>query len=97
MLIQSHCRVGTRRFCFQVAMASWFVDSPVIDTLAKGLDILLNHKVAEIVRHRNKVDVTVSSGKTFVADAAVVAVPLGVLKANTIKFEPRLPEWKEGN
>jgi polyamine oxidase len=52
-------------------------------------------RVVEIVRHRNRVEVTVSSGKTFVADAAVVAVPLGVLKANTIKFEPRLPEWKE--
>lgn len=29
------------------------------------------------------------------ADAAVVAVPLGVLKAKTIKFEPKLPDWKE--
>jgi monoamine oxidase len=52
-------------------------------------------RVVEIVRHRNRVEVTVSSGKTFVADAAVVAVPLGVLKAKTIKFEPRLPDWKE--
>lgn len=38
---------------------------------------------------------TVEDGRTFVADAAVVAVPLGVLKSNRIKFEPRLPEWKE--
>lgn len=68
---------------------------PVINTLAKGLDIRLGHRVVKIVRHWNRVEVTVSSGKTFVADAAVVAVPLGVLKANTIKFEPRLPEWKE--
>ncbi|KAK3143680.1 hypothetical protein QOZ80_4AG0303500 [Eleusine coracana subsp. coracana] len=68
---------------------------PVINTLAKGLDIRLNHRVVEIVRHRNRVEVTVSSGKKFVADAAVIAVPLGVLKANIIKFEPRLPEWKE--
>ena len=35
------------------------------------------------------------NGKTFVADAAIVAVPLGVLKAKTIKFEPKLPDWKE--
>lgn len=35
------------------------------------------------------------NGKTFEADAAVVAVPLGVLKANVIKFEPKLPDWKE--
>lgn len=39
--------------------------------------------------------VTVEGGQTFVADAVVVAVPLGVLKARTIKFEPRLPDWKE--
>lgn len=38
---------------------------------------------------------TVEDGRTFVADAAVVAVPLGVLKSKRIKFEPRLPEWKE--
>ncbi|KAM2227664.1 hypothetical protein ACFXTI_014446 [Malus domestica] len=34
-------------------------------------------------------------GRTFVADAAVVAVPLGVLKAKSITFEPKLPDWKE--
>ncbi|XP_037487260.1 polyamine oxidase 3-like isoform X1 [Triticum dicoccoides] len=97
---------------------------PVINTLAKGLDIRLGHRyaylyfsskcyehgstfyllvliqtlllrVVEIVRHWNRVEVTVSNGKTFVADAAVITVPLGVLKSNTIKFEPRLPEWKE--
>lgn len=39
--------------------------------------------------------VTIEDGRTFIADAAVVAVPLGVLKANVIQFEPRLPEWKE--
>lgn len=38
---------------------------------------------------------TVEGGKTFVADAAIVAIPLGVLKARTLEFEPRLPEWKE--
>ncbi|ONM21383.1 putative cellulose synthase A catalytic subunit 2 [UDP-forming] [Zea mays] len=48
---------------------------PVINTLARGLDIRLNHKVLEIVRHRNKVEVTVSSGQTSVADTAVVTVP----------------------
>lgn len=48
-----------------------------------------------MVRHNNGVEVMVESGKTFVADAAVITVPVGVLKANTIKFEPRLPDWKE--
>ncbi|XP_078176008.1 polyamine oxidase 3-like [Carex rostrata] len=68
---------------------------PVINTLAKGIDIRLRHRVTQVVRHNNGVEVMVESGKTFVADAAVITVPVGVLKANTIKFEPRLPEWKE--
>lgn len=68
---------------------------PVIDALAKGLDIRLRHRVTRIARYNNGVKVTVENGKTFVADAAVVAVPLGVLKAKSIKFEPKLPEWKE--
>ncbi|CAN4084572.1 unnamed protein product [Withania somnifera] len=68
---------------------------PVINTLAKGLDIRLGHRVTQVVRRYNGVKVTIEDGRTFVADAAVIAVPLGVLKSNRIKFEPRLPEWKE--
>nr|KYP73321.1 putative polyamine oxidase 2 [Cajanus cajan] len=68
---------------------------PVINTLAKGLDIRLGHRVTKIVRQYNGVKVTVENGKTFVADAAIVAVPLGVLKAKSITFEPKLPDWKE--
>lgn len=68
---------------------------PVVNTLAKGLDIRLNHRVQKINRRTSGVKVTVENGTTFFADAAVVAVPLGVLKSNTISFEPRLPQWKE--
>lgn len=39
--------------------------------------------------------ITIENGTTLFADAAVIAIPLGVLKSNTIKFEPRLPKWKE--
>jgi polyamine oxidase len=38
--------------------------------------------------------VTVEDGRSFVADAAILTVPLGVLKAKLIEFEPKLPEWK---
>ncbi|KAM0047913.1 putative oxidoreductase [Helianthus debilis subsp. tardiflorus] len=48
-----------------------------------------------INRRKNGVKVTIENGTTFFADAAVIAVPLGVLKSNFIKFEPRLPQWKE--
>uniref|UniRef100_A0A2P2MJZ1 Uncharacterized protein MANES_02G090500 n=1 Tax=Rhizophora mucronata TaxID=61149 RepID=A0A2P2MJZ1_RHIMU len=68
---------------------------PVINTLAKGLDIHLRHRVTKIVRHYNGVKVTVENGETFMADAAIITVPLGVLKSETITFEPKLPAWKE--
>lgn len=68
---------------------------PVVNTLAKGLDVRLGHRVTKIARRYNGVKVTVEDGTTFAADAAVIAVPLGVLKANIIKFEPKLPDWKE--
>jgi len=67
---------------------------PVIKALAKDLDIKLNHRVKKIVQRCNKVMVTIEDGTNFVADAAIITVPLGVLKANMIKFEPKLPEWK---
>ncbi|CAN1351917.1 Polyamine oxidase 2 [Linum perenne] len=68
---------------------------PVINTLAKGLDIRLGHRVNSIVRRHNGVKVTTENGRAFVADAVIVAVPLGVLKSKTITFDPKLPDWKE--
>ncbi|XP_039146721.1 polyamine oxidase 3-like [Dioscorea cayenensis subsp. rotundata] len=68
---------------------------PVLNALARGLDIRLHHRVTKIFRGKKGVEITVENGKTFVVDAAVITVPLGVLKANSIKFEPRLPDWKE--
>ncbi|XP_031256954.1 polyamine oxidase 2-like [Pistacia vera] len=68
---------------------------PVINTLAKGLDVRLGCRVTRIDRRYNGVKVTVEDGTTFVSDAAIVTVPLGVLKSKAIKFEPRLPDWKE--
>ncbi|XP_042449642.1 polyamine oxidase 3-like [Zingiber officinale] len=68
---------------------------PIINTLAKGLDIRLRHRVTKIVWGTKGVKVTVNHDKTFHADAAIVTVPLGVLKAKIINFEPRLPDWKE--
>nr|DAD32575.1 TPA_asm: hypothetical protein HUJ06_011426 [Nelumbo nucifera] len=67
---------------------------PVIKALAKDIDICLNHRVKKIADCHSKVLVTVEDGRNFVADAAVITVPLGVLKANLIEFEPRLPQWK---
>ncbi|XP_038683948.1 polyamine oxidase 2-like [Tripterygium wilfordii] len=68
---------------------------PVINTFAKGLDIRLDHRVTKVIRRHNGVKVIVEDGQVFMADATIIAVPLGVLKSKSIKFEPKLPEWKE--
>ncbi|CAA7408890.1 unnamed protein product [Spirodela intermedia] len=68
---------------------------PVIKKLAKGLDIRLGHRVTKIKWGKKGARVSVGNGKTFIADVAVIAVPIGVLKATAIQFEPGLPEWKE--
>ncbi|KAI9144791.1 flavin-containing amine oxidoreductase-domain containing protein [Paraphysoderma sedebokerense] len=39
--------------------------------------------------------VTCNDGSSIVGDAAVVTIPLGVLKHESIAFEPTLPEWKQ--
>lgn len=67
---------------------------PVIKALSRDLDVHLNHRVTKIIQRYNKVIVCVEDGTSFVADAAIITVPLGVLKANIIKFEPELPDWK---
>jgi hypothetical protein len=40
--------------------------------------------------------VSCSNGQVFEADQIVLTSPLGVLKADTIQFEPALPDWKKG-
>ncbi|KNE73118.1 hypothetical protein AMAG_17266 [Allomyces macrogynus ATCC 38327] len=71
------------------------------------LDIRLNAPVAMVEWKRTPRDnlrngsavgpnviVRCRDGTEFDADAAIIAVPLGVLKANAIKFEPELPKTK---
>ena len=70
----------------------------VLETLAEGLDVVLGAAVSQI-RYEDGaegggVSVTTADGTVRRADAVVVTVPLGCLKANAIEFVPRLPEWK---
>ncbi|MEM0982139.1 MAG: FAD-dependent oxidoreductase, partial [Cyanobacteria bacterium P01_H01_bin.58] len=67
----------------------------LIDHLATDLDIRLN----EIVTHVDYsgaagVTIAASSG-TFKADRVIVTLPIGVLKAGTVTFEPALPTPKQ--
>ncbi|WVZ57448.1 hypothetical protein U9M48_007831 [Paspalum notatum var. saurae] len=76
----------------------------VLQSLAKGLDIRLNHAVTEVLygpeelgascKDGKHVKVSTSNGSEFIGDAVLITVPLGCLKAHTIKFLPSLPDWK---
>lgn len=57
--------------------------------LARGLDIRLDTPITRIVDAGSAVSV-VSNPSEFTANAVVVTVPLGVLKARAIAFEPPL-------
>jgi hypothetical protein len=65
--------------------------SQIVDVLAAGRDIRLDHPVAQVDHSGPTVAVTTESGEVFEADRVVVTVPLGVLKAGAISFTPALP------
>ncbi|KAG7620694.1 TFIIS/LEDGF domain superfamily [Arabidopsis suecica] len=77
--------------------------SRVVESLAEGLDIHLNKIVSDVSyasdvsamdNSKHKVRVSTSNGCEYLGDAVLVTVPLGCLKAETIKFSPPLPDWK---
>lgn len=61
--------------------------------LATGLDILISTPVTRISYSDDGVQIDTSNG-TFSADYALVTVPVGVLKAGSITFQPALPADK---
>lgn len=62
--------------------------------LADGLDVRLRHIVGHITYSGNGVRVDTDRGP-FHADRVLVTVPLGVLKADAISFDPPLPAAKQ--
>jgi polyamine oxidase len=68
---------------------------PILDHLALGLDIRLEHVVTRISYSDTGVVVSTERGD-FSARYAVVTLPLGVLKAGTVAFDPPLPADKLG-
>ena len=65
----------------------------MVELLARGLDIKLNQEVSSI-DWRDGIAVQCKNGQTFQADAALITLPVGVLKSGTIRFTPHLPESK---
>ncbi|MFB4353826.1 FAD-dependent oxidoreductase [Microbacterium sp. LS_15] len=60
--------------------------------IAAGLDVRLGSTVTEVSRTADGVVVTTADGEQHGARTAVVTVPLGVLKADSIAFTPPLPD-----
>jgi len=62
--------------------------------LSKSLDIKLNSPVSKITYSSDGVEVF-ANDKTYIADAVIVTVSLGVLQKNLIEFVPDLPVEKQ--
>ncbi|WP_420369241.1 flavin monoamine oxidase family protein [Curtobacterium sp. L1-20] len=60
--------------------------------LADGLDVRLAAVVRSVSSSDSSVTVGVADGRAFTAQHAVVTVPLGVLQAGDVTFDPPLPE-----
>ncbi|KAG0378092.1 hypothetical protein BGX24_004760 [Mortierella sp. AD032] len=73
--------------------------------LSQGLDVRLDQPVSLIERSsmsvshsgsdNEPVHIQCRDGSSYNCTAAVVTVPLGVLKSHQIHFSPPLPDWKE--
>ncbi len=66
----------------------------IVEYLSKDLNILTQQVVEKIEHSDTGVQVWLSGQHSMKADAVVVTVPLGVLKANKIIFSPELPNDK---
>ncbi|MDZ4264185.1 MAG: FAD-dependent oxidoreductase [Mycobacterium sp.] len=65
----------------------------LVNHLARGVTVKLGAEVRRIAHNASGVRVETARGVVD-ADRAIVTVPLGVLKADTIVFDPPLPEPK---
>lgn len=66
----------------------------LMNHLARGLDIRLNTIIDTIEWRSHGVRIRSKSGESFAADAAVITLPVGVLKAGVVTFSPTLPVEK---
>ena len=61
--------------------------------LAVGSDVRCNHVASAILRHRDRVDVVTNRG-VYSGNVAVVCLPVGVLQAGDVQFDPPLSRDK---
>ncbi|XP_020600317.1 lysine-specific histone demethylase 1 homolog 2 [Phalaenopsis equestris] len=68
----------------------------LINALCEDVPILYRKTVTRIEHGDSRVEVMVAGGQVFRADMVLCTVPLGVLKNDSIKFDPELPSPKLG-
>lgn len=61
--------------------------------LAAGSDVRCKHVATAVIRHRDRVDVLTNHG-VFSGNAVIVCLPLGVLQAGDVQFDPPLSDDK---
>jgi monoamine oxidase len=98
--------IATRRAADPDDLSAWFAEPPegteddryVIGAFQKlvtdsldGLDVLPSSTVVSVQTTERGVSVRLARGESLSADRVIVTVPLGVLKAGTIDFDPPLP------
>ncbi|MEQ1510336.1 MAG: FAD-dependent oxidoreductase [Sphingopyxis sp.] len=67
---------------------------PLVERLAAGLDIRFGAVVHAVAHGVSGVRVS-AAGQDYCADRAVITLPLGVLKAGSVAFDPPLPAAKQ--
>ena len=93
------------------AMSAWTIDDneqfdgpdalfpggygQIVDFLSNDLDIRLNRVVKYVRTDALGVSLSFVDGTTMTADHVLMTVPLGVLKAETIRFDPPLSQAKQ--
>jgi monoamine oxidase len=85
---------GTKQFRF-VAGYGELVRAMHAKAVASGAHILLSHAVSRVEWQSGHVRVTARAGNEllhFDAHCAVITLPLGVLQAGSVVFDPRLPK-----
>lgn len=65
----------------------------IFKVLADGVDVRLGHVASSVSHDDGGVRVKTSKGE-FTAKRAIVTLPLGVLRAGSVRFDPALPEEK---
>lgn len=63
----------------------------LVVALGRGIDVRLRTPVREVRRRDDGVTVVTASGERIAADGCIVTVPLGVLQAGAVRFDPPLP------